>query len=84
MNIENTELWLKNFRPELKTAFVCMIMGRNVYVTDEKMNELRLQNPSKFFHIVNIDEDERITIVNHGTNNKHFVTCKDLKFSDNG
>lgn len=76
---------ITNFRIELQTAFLKMIMGRCVELSEQgkvHLNELcklRKQELDKYFFITSINEDESITLEDLSKQKFERITLKHIE-----
>ena len=73
---------ISNFRMELQTAFLKMIMGRCVELSDEGRKEWMkagIENIGRWFFIISINEDESITLESQTKHRFENLTLKHIK-----
>lgn len=72
----------KNFNPTLQVAFVKMIKGINVELSEEgkkEYKEANVENEGRWFFIRSINEDESITLMSSTNHIFEGLRLKDIK-----
>lgn len=73
---------ITRFKPELKEAFVKMVLGINVEITEEeRASDKFYENTGRWWFIKSIDADEKITIVSQNHKVMEGLNYKALKLN---